>query len=86
MCNRVAFQKIQWNHKLVCFLIWHWHSVLDYGWAAWAKCLRKISKTPNLKRKVLKQFDSLWCQNALLCSRVDLTVVWNSLKAPAGIG
>jgi hypothetical protein len=68
----------------VCFLIWQ--SILDYGRAAWAKCLTRISKMPSSKKKTLKQFDSTWCHTTLLCTRTDLQVDWFRLKPATGIG
>jgi hypothetical protein len=69
---------------MVCFLIWQ--SLLDYGKAAWAKCLAKISKAPSTRKKTLKQFDRLWGQSNLLCTRVGLKVSWSRLVPPTGIG
>jgi hypothetical protein len=56
--NNLVFNNERWSvdkvHKVI------WDALLDYGRAAWNRCMRPIRKTPRVEKKLLEKFDKSW--------------------------
>ncbi len=73
--NDLVFNNERWNvikiHKVI------WDALLDYGRAAWNRCMRLIKKIPKIKKQTLfEKFDKSWGRHQVICVRICSFVRW----------
>jgi hypothetical protein len=59
----LVFNNERWNVVKIQKVIWD--ALLDYGRAAWNRCMRLIRKILRAKKKLLKKFDNSWGRHRL---------------------
>jgi hypothetical protein len=82
--NQYVFNRVRWQPEYVATLIWQ--GILDNGYTAWTHYHKVITMQPESSKKLLTWFDNQWNCFKLLCTHVNMHVIWQNVNPVTRVG